>query len=74
MFSVHWSNVDYKVVIVLTFLYQSRGLLHPFMYVLLSADMRRTFKCSGKRQAEIALSVDTNLPQTSVANVQGPEE
>lgn len=70
MFVVHWSMVDYKTVIVLTFLYQSRGLLHPFIYLLLSAEMRRAFAgCRGKGNSGIAV----HLPKTSVANIRAPE-
>ncbi|PFX30147.1 hypothetical protein AWC38_SpisGene5070 [Stylophora pistillata] len=40
---VDWRNVDYRVVIIFTFLYQSRSLFHPFFYILLSAEIRNAF-------------------------------
>ena len=70
MFVVHWSKVDYRAVIVLTFMYQSRGILHPFIYLLLSPKMRRAFlRCMGKENTGIA----DNLHKTSVADMQAPE-
>ncbi|XP_020631468.1 melatonin receptor type 1A-like [Orbicella faveolata] len=68
---VDWRTVDYKVVIVLTFLYQSRGLIHPFLYLLLSAEMRNAFvKCTGKGQAGITLSTDAGALSQSIADIQ----
>ncbi len=70
---VDWRTVDYKVVIVLTFLYQSRGLMHPFLYLLLSAEMRHAFvKCTGKGQAGITLSTDRGALSQSIADMQAP--
>ena len=67
---VDWRTVDFKVVIVLAFLYQSRGLIHPFLYLLLSAEMRNAFaKCTCKGQAGITLSTDGALSQ-SIADMQ----
>lgn len=72
---VDWRTVDYKVVIVLTFLYQSRGLMHPFLYLLLSAEMRNAFiKCTGKGHAGIALSTDNGALSQSIADMQAPRQ
>ena len=66
---VDWRTVDF--VIVLTFLYQSRGLIHPFLYLLLSAEMRNAFvKCTCKGQAGITLSTDTGALSQSIADMQ----
>ncbi|XP_074611226.1 uncharacterized protein LOC141865801 [Acropora palmata] len=59
---VHWSNVNYKTVAVVTLLYQSRGLLHLFIYFFFSTEIRRAFtKCK-----------TTNLPETFPAEVRVP--
>ena len=71
MFVVHWSKVDYRAVIVLTFMYQSRGMLHPFIYLLLSPEMRRAFvRRTGKENSGIA----DNLQKTSGADMRAPEQ
>ena len=75
LFIVDWRNVDYRVVIVLTFLYQSRGLFHPFLYVLLSAEMRNAFgRCTAKGHAGVILSTDTGTLSQSVTNMQVPRQ
>ena len=65
LFIVDWRNVDYRVVIVLTFLYQSRSLFHPFFYIFLSAEIRNSFaRCTSKEH-------NATLSQ-SVTNIQAP--
>ena len=68
---VDWRTVDYRVVIILIFLYQSRGLIHPFLYLLLSVEMRNAFvNCTGKGQAGITLSRDASALSQSIADKQ----
>ena len=72
---VDWRKVDYRVVIALFFVYQSRGLLHPFIYLLLSREMRNAFTKCGKGRARISLSTDNGrLPSVATIPDNAPDK